>query len=102
MIFIFVQNKLSDLHLKLQFTCLGLYWSDRLRHAGVQYAVSESRANWTVARDSCHQDSAILAVVTNPGVDAFLRDICLDESERYVVKFSFVCTTYFLKFCTRR
>lgn len=85
MIFIFVQNKLSDLHLKLQFTCLGLYWSDRLRHAGVQYAVSESRANWTVARDSCHQDSAILAVVTNPGVDAFLRDICLDESERHVL-----------------
>ena len=85
MIFIFVQNKLSDLHLKLQFTCLGLYWSDRLRHAGVQYAVSEPRANWTVARDSCHQDSAILAVVTNPGVDAFLRDICLDESERHVL-----------------
>ena len=66
------------------YESLGLYWSDRLQHTGIRYAVSESRASWSDARDSCHQDNATLAVVTSAEVDTFLRDVCPDASETYV------------------
>ena len=69
----------------LSFWFLGLYWSDEYRHSGIQYAVSESRASWLDARDSCLGDNATLAVVPSSELDQFLRDICPDSEATYVV-----------------
>lgn len=61
----------------------GLYWSSRLEHDGIQYAVSESRASWFNARDSCIQDNATLAVVTSPSQDEYLRELCPNSDSKY-------------------
>ena len=52
----------------------GLFWAEGNRFAGKQYAASEVPATWSVARDSCHQDNATLAVITSAEYDSFLKD----------------------------
>ena len=59
----------------------GLLWSDQYKHEGIEYALSESQANWFDARDSCHEDNATLAVIATPDQDVFLRQICPNHGQ---------------------
>ena len=63
-----------------------------MQYEGVQYAVSESRASWFNARDSCFQDNATLAVITSADQDEYLREFCLDDPSRCDIVFWNVCS----------
>ena len=52
--------------------------SDRLQ--GKEYAVSEAKVTWIIARDTCRQGGAELAVIETAEEDAFLRDRFTDPS----------------------
>ena len=66
---------------------IGLIWSDRYHHEGVAYAFSESRAHWSAARDSCHEEGAKLAIITSSSADVFLRELCPDPSKTYDMQY---------------
>ena len=61
---------------KMLWDCVlpGLFWSESNKFAGKQYAASQERVSWSVARDSCHQDNATLAAITSAEYDSFLKD----------------------------
>ena len=58
----------------------GLFWFGRNRFEGMAYAVSESRATWSAARDTCLIDDATLAIITSPEEDTFLRERFINAS----------------------
>ena len=53
---------------------VGLFWLVENRLGGYAYAVSETRAQWSDARDLCEQDEATLAVIDSSIKHSFLSE----------------------------
>ena len=62
----------------------GLFWLSRNVYQGSQYAVSESKSNWAVAKYSCERDDAVLATVPTESHQLYLRDSFEDTTIWYV------------------
>ena len=57
-----------------------MYWLPGQRLNGTEYAISDVKADWLDAKDACHSDGAILAIVETGDEDNFLRDTFIDAT----------------------